>query len=152
MKTIIRCCTLFDITNTGITSRKIPLNIVPEKITSYENDRKRQSNFDTVLQIIGLRTQPEDISNVDKTTVDFKKNNNFGFLFDEEEPQNMWSFLFTINYKGVYNDGIDELGGLYDDCHGVPIFKVGTEFDKLPNFLDATPELKNIYFEVISDE
>jgi hypothetical protein len=32
------------------------------------------------------------------------------------------------------------------------MIKVGTEFEKLPNFLDTTPELKNIYFEVINDE
>jgi len=43
------------------------------------------------------------------------------------------------------------LGGLYSDCEGVPMIKVGTEWDKLPNFLDTSPELRNIYFEVIHE-
>jgi len=29
--------------------------------------------------------------------------------------------------------------------------KTGREWNKLPDFLDTSPELKNIYFEVLSD-
>ena len=61
-------------------------------------------------------------------------------------------FTFTISFNNVYNDGIKELGHLYDDCHGVPMLKTGVEWKKLPLFLDSSPELRNIYFEVLNDE
>jgi hypothetical protein len=32
------------------------------------------------------------------------------------------------------------------------MIKIGSEWEKLPNFLDVTPELRNIYFEVLNDE
>lgn len=152
MKTLIKCHTLFDITNTGILTRRTPINLSPEQTITYENNRKKQHNFDTLLQIIGLRTQPEDISSPQQYTTEFKNNNIFGFLFEDEESQPAWNFTFSISYHGVYNDGINELGGLYNDCDGVPMLKIGEEWDKLPNFLDTTPELRNIYFEVISNE
>lgn len=152
MRTIIRCYTLFDITSTGISSRKTPINIAPDKVSEWELNRNRQNNYDTVVQVISLRTQPEEITKPTKKIVDFKTDDKFGFLFEQEESQPMWFFDFTIFYVGVYNDGINELGALYQDCEGVPMLKVGTEWDKLPDFLDSSPELKNIYFEVLSNE
>lgn len=152
MRTIIRCQTLFDITNTGIQNRKTPINITPDKVAEWERDRSRQSNFDTLIQVISLRTQPEEITKPTVSYVDFNEVNNFGFLFDKEDTQQVWSFTFSINYNGVYSDSISELGLLYQDCDGVPMLKIGSEWDKLPLFLDTSPELRNVYFEVISNE
>ena len=151
MRTIIKCHTLFDVTNTGITNRKPPINIPEDKLLDWQHDRNKQNNFDTLVQVISLRTQPEEISKPIVTEVDFT-DDKFGFLFNDEEPQQSWNFTFTVYYKNVYNDGINELGLLYDDCDGVPMLKIGTEWDKLPNFLDVSPELRNVYFEVISNE
>lgn len=152
MRTIIKCHTLFDITSTGVTNRKPPIDLSEEKRTEWLLNRNRQNNFDTLIQVISLRTQPEDISKSTTNIVDFKNNSKFGFLFDEEEPQQVWDFTFSINYNNVYDDGINELGALYTDCDNVPMLKVGTEWDKLPAFLDVSPELRNVYFEVISNE
>ena len=152
MRTVIRCHTLFDITNTGIQNRKTPINLESDKAVEWEHNRSRQSNFDTVVQVISLRTQPENISKPIFDKVEFKSCQYFGFLFEQEEAQNHWSFTFDVNYAGIYNDGINELGLLYQDCEGVPMLKRGTEWDKLPNFLDTSPELRNIYFEVLSSE
>lgn len=152
MRTIIRCHTLFDVTCTGVLNRKTPVNIEPDKMIDWEHDRNRQTNFDTIIQVISLRTQPEDITKSIKSEIDFASDPKFGFLFDQEDKQYKWSFDFTIYYVGVYNDGINELGALYQDCDGVPMIKIGSEWDKLPNFLDTSPELRNIYFEVISNE
>jgi hypothetical protein len=151
MKTLIRCHTLFDITGTGILNRKVPINLLPEKITEWEINRNRQTNLDTVIQVLSLRTQPEELTTPTKSIVSFKNDERFGFLFEEEEDQSCWSFTFAIYYKHAYSDGVNELGGLYSDCEGVPMIKVGTEWDKLPNFLDTSPELRNIYFEVIHE-
>lgn len=152
MKTIIRCHTLFDITKTGVLNRKTPINIPQEKVNEWELNRNRQSNFDTIIQVLSLRTQPEDITNPVKNVVSFKENNRFGFLYENEEDQPCWSFTFTINYKNAYSDGENELGGLVFDCDGVPMLIVDSTWDKISNFLDTSPELCNIYFEVITDE
>ena len=152
MRTIIRCCTLFDITNTGIQNKKIPSSVTVDQTFNWVQNRSRQANFDTVIQVISLRTQPEEISTPTRKEIDFKNSNMFGFLFEQEEPQPYWSFDFTIYYSGVYNDGINELGLLLQDCDGVPMIPIETSWDKLPNFLDTSPELKNIHFEVISSD
>lgn len=152
MRTIIKCHTLFDITSTGVTNRKPPIDLSEEKRNEWVLNRNRQNNFDTLIQVISLRTQPEDITKTSVTEVDFSTDTKFGFLFENEDPQQTWSFTFSIYYSNVYNDGIDELGALYSDCDGVPMLKIGTEWDKLPSFLDTSPELRNVYFEVISNE
>lgn len=152
MRTIIRCCTLFDITSTGTQNKKSPSNLTDLQLVEWEQNRSRQANFDTIIQVVSLRTQPEEISTPVKKVVNFQNSEMFGFLFEQEEPQPYWSFDFTIYYSGVYNDGISELGLLLQDCDGVPMLPVLSAWDKLPNFLDTSPELKNIYFEVISSD
>lgn len=152
MRTIIKCHTLFDITSTGVTNRKPPIDLSEEKRNEWVLNRNRQNNFDTLIQVISLRTQPEDITKTSVTEVDFSTDTKFGFLFENEDPQQSWSFTFSIYYSNVYNDGINELGALYADCDGVPMLKIGSEWDKLPSFLDTSPELRNVYFEVISNE
>lgn len=152
MTTRIRCYTLFDITNTGVLTRRTPNNLSEEEIKKYNINRNKQCNFDTVLQVISMRSQPENITSPQVTKIKFKDFQYFGFLFDEEEQEvNVWDFEFTVNYHGVFNDGINELGALYVDCDGVPMINGLGEWDKLPNFLDINPELKNIHFEVIND-
>jgi hypothetical protein len=149
MTTKIRCYTLFNITKTGVSTRRTPGNLPQEKILEWEISRNKQCNFDTVLQVVSLRTQPEEITDPQQTQIDFAKSENFGFLFEQEEPQHMWYFDFVIHYQNVYNDGIRELGYLFDDCDGVPMIKGLGEWEKLPDFLDSSPELRNIYFEII---
>lgn len=148
----IKCLTLFDITNTGVVSRKPPNNLTDEEKVIWNTKKLSQANFDTILQVISLRTQPENITKPQNFEISFDGNEKFGFLFENEEPQQCWKFTFTISFNNVYNDGIKELGHLYDDCHGVPMLKTGVEWKKLPLFLDSSPELRNIYFEVLNDE
>jgi len=152
MNTRIRCYTLFDITNTNIPNKKKPLNLSLDDAKAWELKRNTQTNYDTILQVVSLRTQPENMSDTTKIEINFKDFENFGFLFEEEENQNCWYFDFEINHKNVFHDGINELGSLDYDCHEVPIIKVGTEWSKLPSFIDTSPELRNTYFEIIHNE
>ena len=149
---VIRCYTLFDIRGTGVSSRRPPNDLVDDKLIEWNKNRNRQVNLDTLLQVISLRSQPEHITQVESFTVNFKTFNNFGFLFEEDEDQLGFKFDFSVNHKDVFDDGINNLGALYQDCDGVPMILMGAEWEKLPNFLDTTPELRNIYFEVISNE
>jgi hypothetical protein len=145
----IRCYTLFDITRTGVVNRKAPLNGSPEKTLEWERNRNTQCNLDTIIQIISLRSQPENISSPIKINEKFK---DFGFMYEDEEINYHWEFEFDILRQSVFDDGINPIGYLISDCDNVPMLLVGTEWPKLINFLDITPELRNIYFEVISNE
>jgi len=134
-------------------NRRPPSNIDDTALKRWNNDRNRQCNFDTVLQVISLRSQPEDITVPEKQDITFAEFQHFGFLFDSTEDKQVpkWAFDFTVNYYSVFDDGISELGALYTDCDSVPMLTKLNEWDKLPNFLDISPELKNIYFEVLHD-
>jgi hypothetical protein len=148
----IRCYTLFNITKTGITNRRNSSKLGPDKDKEWEKLRNTQCNLDTLIQIISLRSQPENITDPIQEIVLFEDCDLFGFMYDKQECQSTWSFEFTVNYHGVYNDGINELGYLYSDCDSVPMIKTEGDWDKLPVFLDTSPELRNIYFEVIPNE
>ncbi len=147
----IRCYTLFDITHTLSVSRRPSVNFTPAQLKEWELKRNAQTNFDTVLQVISIRCQPENFSAPKTKTVNFAKESLFGFMFENEDSQQYWTFDFDIEKDNVFDDGINQLGFLNSDCDGVPMVKTGREWDKLPYFLDTSPELRNIYFEVLSD-
>jgi len=142
----IRCYTLFDITKTNITGRNPPPNL-QGKINIWQEKRNSQINFDTIIQIISLRAQPENITEPTKTKINPKEM--FGFASEIFEEVDVWSFDFNIGYTGVFDDGISQLGYLYEDCNNVPMMRNDQE---LPEFLDISPELKNIHFEIINHD
>ena len=145
----IKCYVLFDITSTGVINRTKPGMDVNS--SEWLLKRNTQCNFDTLIQAISLRSQPEVVGYPTKTSVQFDKFDKFGFLFEQDEECPCWTFEFDIQHPSVFDDGISELGSLYKDCDTVPMIKCGTEWDKLPAFPDATDELRNIYFEVIDN-
>jgi len=139
----ISCYTLFDITNTNVLNRSKP---VGDNIDLWTQQRNSQANFDTILQCISLRGTPDLI--VYPHRIEFDTFNDFGFLIDTDKDFWYWRFDFSIPQNSVFDNGIDPLGFLTLDCHEVPMLAVGTEcLNSLPNFLDVTPELNNIYFE-----
>ena len=148
----VSCYTLFDITQTGTVNRNRPNTDEDVEVWLYK--RNTQCNFDTVLQAISLRSQPEISNNPKQIKIRFDEFDNFGFLFEQRdnEEYNCWTFDFEIQHPSVFDDGITELGSLYSDCHNVPMIKTGTAWDKLPDFLDTSDELKNIYFKVKNNE
>ncbi len=147
----ISCYTLFDITQTGVINRGRP-SPEDDPDNSWLHKRNTQCNFDTIVQAISLRGQPEDITIPSKTIIKFEDSDNFGFLFENEESIACWTFDFTIQHASVFSDGITDLGSLYSDCNGVPMIKTNTAWSKLPAFLDSSNELRNIYFEVTTNE
>ena len=147
----IRCYTLFNIKNTGVTGRRIPDNLSDDEKSKYTKARNCQLNFDTILQVISMRGQPENISDVSMETINFTEFGKFGFLYDTDEVQQCYNFEFTVPFGNVFNDGVDELGALLSDCDGVPVIKVDGEYDKFPSFLDISPELRNVFFEVVNE-
>lgn len=147
----IRCYTLFDITRTQSILRRPLNNFTSAQHAEWETKRNAQTNFDTVIQIISLRCQPEDATFPTVKKINFAEFANFGFLLEQEEDQDCWVFEFDIDKGNVFDDGIESLGHLSSDCAGVPMIKTKREWAKLPDFLDTSTELRNIYFEVLTD-
>lgn len=152
MSFTITCYTLFDITQTNVLNRHRPEE--GQEINQWLHKRNTQCNFDTVQQAISLRSQPDVIRKPLKQDIRFDEFTEFGFLFEQEEDKTYpcWSFDFTVQHHSVFADGISELGALYRDCHGIPMIKCGTEWDKLSGSLDSTDELRNIYFKVLAND
>ncbi len=152
MSFTLSCYTLFDITPTGVMQRNKPGP--DEDLNEWMHNRNTQCNFDTIIQAISLRSQPDLTTPVEKIGISFDEFNGFGFLFEQEDTETYpcWKFEFEIQHASVFSDGISELGALYADCEGVPMIKCGTEWSKLPAFLDTSSELRNIYFKVTSND
>jgi hypothetical protein len=119
---------------------------------NWEHKRNTQCNLDTIIQVISLRAQPERIQNPTTDEVDLNEFDKFGFLIESKEPCKVWNFDFYVNHSGVFSENDSELGALDIDCSGVPMIKISDRQIKLPDFLDTTPKLRNIYFEVLSHE
>lgn len=144
----LRCYTLFDITQTGIMNRSKPNE---EDVQAWIHKRNTQCNFDTVLQVISLRSQPEVVKLPVKQLMTEEDLDKFGFLFsiNQETPYYCWAFEFEVQHPSVFENGITTLGALYKDCEGVPMIASDGQIEGLSSFLDITDEFKNIHFEVI---
>ena len=148
----IKCYTLYDITKSNITFRKKFVEIVS---TDERKSRSQQSNFETILQIINMRSQPENISEVEHIEIDTSdmEEYKFGYLYRKETIKDnkisVWKFMFSIDHPDVFHNGIEELGYLLTDCEQVPMITGLDETFKLSNQMNVTAEMKNIYFEIV---
>ena len=106
----IQCQTLFDITATGTTGHVKP-NRMPyydhagakiSDVESWNRSRNQQRNWETVTQLISLRTQVNALTNPVKNGHD-------------------WQFEFEVENENLFTDGTDPLAVLKQDCTGVPM-------------------------------
>ena len=102
--------TLVDITNTGVTRNK----------TGHDIERDQQRNWETVLQVIGLRAQPIIIQGPasDVISADIVEEL-FGEMYSGK--QRIWVANFGIEHKGAFKKDNDDLLLLKDDFNQVPI-------------------------------
>lgn len=141
----LACFTLFDITQTGVLNRAKP-SVEMKDVKDWIYKRNTQCNFDTILQIISLRGQPDIISSPKKLEVTLDSTSQFGYLLHDNNTYNCWTFDFEVQHSSVFEDGVEVLGALYRDCQGVPMIKCQTEYPKLSNYLDTDIPTRNIYF------
>jgi hypothetical protein len=126
--------TLVDITATGV--------------TRGDNDsleRNQQRNWETVLQCIGLRTQPQCIQ--EPVTAKFSDISIAEFGDFYTGSQQIWTWSWAVEREGVYDLSGKPLGGLLQDFEQVPIITGLTETARfmLPIFYPYGT-IKNIYF------
>lgn len=136
---VFQFSTLVDITATGVVR------------STGDNDleRNQQRNFETVLQVLGLRTQPHIVRRPDSEIIPAET---VGFLFGEmytQEPQQVWTFYFSADYPGAYSDAMSPVGNLLKDFEEVPVITGLTETARfmLPIFYPQGA-IKNIHLMV----
>lgn len=142
------CYTLFNIEQTGVLNRSRPQD---PNVDNWLQKRNTQCNFDTILQVISLRSQPEVIKSPTKIEMTPEHFEMFGFVFqhDSENPQFCWKFEFEVHHESVFAKDDNTLGALYNDCEGVPMIECDGQLKLGTNFLNTSVELKNIHFEVV---
>ena len=148
----IICHTLFDITKTGVNFRN--RYDVKSDIDLLKH-RNQQSNFETILQVVGMRGQPENISEVQRISASLGelKKYNFGYLYSSKYLKKIksvaiWRFEFSVDRSSVFDNGVTELGYLLADCSGVPMIVNLDESIKLSNHLEIGDENRNIHFMI----
>jgi hypothetical protein len=135
------CRTSFDITATGVKSHynagRMPFtDDSGQRINTLEDwnrARNQQRNWETINQLISLRTLPEDI------TVPMEIN----------DDSRCWQFEFTVdNVSNIELHG-DPVGILIQDCRDVPML-MGLK--ELPGLDPCLVPGRNIYFEIDPDK
>lgn len=131
----IFCNTLFDITCTGVTghfkSARIPFKDITNKVItdvdSWNYSRNQQRNWETITQLIAIRTQSFD-------------------LITPIMENNVWFFNFEIETLDVFKKDGDDLLLLKSDCNQVPMLLNLKETGVTAPYLRAFTPDQNIWF------
>lgn len=116
----VRCRTSFDITVTGVrgsfNSNRLPFQdqsgIEITDQSSWHRARNQQRNWETINQLISLRTLPHSITDSRRVV---------------DSDIAMWEFEFTLDQDTALAKGDDIFGSVRGDCHGVPMITDLTE-------------------------
>ena len=130
----IQCQTLFDITATGVTGHFKPSRMPFQDATGavinseilWNRARNQQRNWETVTQIISLRTQVDFIPPV--------------------QNNDTWTFEFEIVNDQLFANDQDPLAVLKTDCADVPMI-TGLNETALNDTVLVTD--KNIWFTIV---
>jgi len=135
------CQTLFDITASGVTglfkSTRIPHYDRARQPIADQSDwnrsRNQQRNWETLTQIIGLRTQ----------------------LFDLTDPildstGTRWMFEFETETAGAFGPESDPCQVLLMDAEGVPMLRNLNNCPDIQPFICTTGTQQNIWFAPIA--
>jgi hypothetical protein len=135
------CQTLFDITATGVTGHckqsRMPLRDRAGQLIhdteSWNRSRNQQRNWDTITQILSLRTQ----------------------LFALTDPiadqtGTRWMFEFETESDGIYGPESDPVSVLRADAEGVPMLRDLDNDPDVATVLITGGPRQNIWFAPIS--
>ena len=137
----IICRTFFDCSATGVTGHFRPSQ-VPfsdhvgreiQDLQSWNYARNQQRNWETLTQLISLRTQPLSVTYLRHTS-------------------GTWSFEFEVESGLVYSVSGQEndISGLVNECAGVPMITGLSEILTQQTVLVTQGPDQNIWFEPIN--
>ena len=138
----VLCRTLFDCTYTGVTghfrAQQMPYTtkggLHLETVEDWNRARNQQRNWESLVQIISLRTQPMNV-------------------VLPKKQKDGWHFEFEVEAEGVLSSdaGSDDLAGLISDCEGVPMVTGLDEAEVITATLHAQGTNQNIWFSAINN-
>jgi hypothetical protein len=135
------CQTLFDITATGVTGHckttRMPFQDhagqVIQDTASWNRSRNQQRNWETLTQILSLRTQLFEITQP---------------IADQTGTR--WMFEFETESDGVYGPNDDPVSVLRSDAQGVPMLRELNNNPDIDTVLITEGPRQNIWFAPIS--
>jgi hypothetical protein len=135
------CQTRFDITVTGITGHCKPAQMpfrdragqVIQDTESWNRSRNQQRNWETLTQILGLRTQLFALT-----------------MPIPDQTGTRWMFEFETETDGVYGPGDDPTRVLRADANGVPMLRELNNTPEIESVLITEGPNQNIWFAPIS--
>ena len=138
MAVTIECSTAFDITPTAIRGRIHTLTLpitdaLGNTITDLQQlnrARNQQRNFETLVQIISLRTLPERIT-------------------DPQRHGSTWHFQFDVPHIESVAWGMDPVGALRYDADNVPMILGLDESPGTDARIHVYGQLSNCWFKVL---
>jgi hypothetical protein len=136
MKILVK--TLFDCSATGTTGNFRPSQLPHRDRTdsaihdhrTWSRSRNKQRNLETLLQVFGLRSQLENVSEI-------------------QCQDDAWQFTFEVDNPAVYGDA-DSLYLLLQDCEGVPMLTDLDEKIPIKSVLSTQGQDQNIWFTPIN--
>ena len=134
------CQTLFDITATGVTGHyklaRMPFQDRAGQLIydseSWNRSRNQQRNWETITQILGLRTQLFEITDP-----------------IPDQTGTRWMFEFQTEFDGVYGPESDPVSVLRSDASGVPMLRELDNDSDIDAVLVTTGTRQNIWFAPI---
>jgi hypothetical protein len=133
--------TLFDCSATGVTGHYRPAQIpfvdrsgqTINNQAEWNRSRNQQRNWETILQVLGLRTQPE-------------------ILVEPYCQDGVWHFEFETSSEGVYDiaGNPDPVAGLLQDCDKIPMVVNLDENVLITPVLSTSGKDQNIWFAAIN--
>lgn len=126
------------------------VDITATKVTRYqqeqERERNQQRNWETVLQTIGLRTQPLLINGPVCTETNLNEGWEFGEYYQGRHQ--VWAWTFAVEHTDVFLLDTNPMGALIQDFEQIPIIQGLDETARfmLPIFYPHGA-IKNIYFK-----
>tara|TARA_B110000046_G_scaffold72060_2_gene79949 strand:+ start:1433 stop:1849 length:417 start_codon:yes stop_codon:yes gene_type:complete len=131
--------TLVDITNTN-----------ENKMAKHKGAFLQQQNLNTLVQTIGIRSQPLESKVTVKMAQDVVK---YGFGKRYQGLHTVWQLNFSIEHTDVFNYNDIDLYHLYKDADGVAIYTGLEESKEITTrcFETVDPTLVNLYFKTCVD-
>jgi len=133
------CKTLFDCSPTRITGHfrigQIPfedqVGQTINNVNDWNRSRNQQRNFETLIQIISLRSQPERIQ-------------------PPHCADGVWNFSFEVEAESAFgiSGNHDPFAALCQDCNGVPML---TGLDERSDIDPVLRPNQNIWFETVNN-
>ena len=126
--------TLVDITPTGVLHNH----------AGNDHARNQQRNWETIIQLMGLRAQPHITKQPTVKLYDLG-DGPFGEMYRGQHL--VWTWTFRSEHPGSYVIDNDPLAGLYQDFENIPVITILDETARfmLP-ILHPWGAIKNIHF------